>query len=212
VEHRHSSDIHRSTPGALAPARVMLSRSIYTYAAPSAPLASTPQLPCPAGYMRRLRCADHWSAWAAYEWFRAFACVPSHPAILVCPRRVHRLLPPGFHRQDSPSSTPSFRTRHFRLFHFNPLPVDLYCGASWFACSLRPGELLASRGPDRVPHTQPTKAFTSELAVESVALLAVGYNYSGIWVPPLAGLAPAGTFASFAALGVQIIARRLKIR
>jgi hypothetical protein len=76
---------------------------------------------------------------------------------------------------------------------------NTYCGAAWFAFSLRPGELLASRGPDRVHHTQPTKAFTAELAVESVALLAVGYNYSGIWVPPPAGLAPAGTFASFAA-------------
>jgi hypothetical protein len=63
-------------------------------------------------------------------------------------------------------------------------------------------ELLASLGgPDR--HTPATEAFTSELAVESVTLLAVGYNYSGIWVPPPAGLAPAGTFASFAAPGVS---------
>jgi hypothetical protein len=60
--------------------------------------------------------------------------------------------------------------------------VDPYFGASWFAFSLRPGELLASRGPDRVHRTQPTKAFTSELAGESVVLLAVGYHYSGIWV------------------------------
>ena len=46
---------------------------------------------------------------------------------------------------------------------------------------------------------QPTEAFTPELAAESVALLAVGYNYSGAWVLPLAGLPPAGTAASFAA-------------
>jgi hypothetical protein len=96
---------------------------------------------------------------------------------------------------------PFLWARHSRCLHFNPLPVVLYFGASWFALLLWPGELLASRGPDRAHHAQPTKAFTSELAVESVALLAVGYNYSGIWVPPPAGFAPAGTFASFAARG-----------
>lgn len=51
---------------------------------------------------------------------------------------------------------------------------------------------------------QPTEAFTPELAAESVALLAVGYDYSGAWVLPLAGLPPAGTAASFAAReGIQ---------
>src|SRR6516164_11758210 len=36
--------VYRSTPGALAPVRVMLSRSIFTYSAPSAPLAGTSRL------------------------------------------------------------------------------------------------------------------------------------------------------------------------
>src|SRR5271169_5713621 len=44
-------------PGALAPVRVIVSRSIITYSAPSALLADTPQFPRMAGYMRRLRCA-----------------------------------------------------------------------------------------------------------------------------------------------------------
>ena len=47
----------RPTPGALAPVRVIVSRSIITYLAPSALLADTPQFPRLAGYMRRLRCA-----------------------------------------------------------------------------------------------------------------------------------------------------------
>src|SRR5271167_155238 len=47
----------RPTPGALAPVRVIVSRSIITYSAPSALLADTPQFPRRAGYMRRLRCA-----------------------------------------------------------------------------------------------------------------------------------------------------------
>ena len=47
----------RPTPGALAPDRVIVSRSIITYSAPSALLADTAQFPRHAGYMRRLRCA-----------------------------------------------------------------------------------------------------------------------------------------------------------
>jgi hypothetical protein len=57
AKHHHASDCCRSTPGALAPVRVMLSRSINAYPAPSAPLAGTSQLRRPAAYMRCLRCA-----------------------------------------------------------------------------------------------------------------------------------------------------------
>jgi len=56
-KHHHSSDHRRSAPGALAPVRVIVSRSIATYPAPSAPLAGTSQLHRPAAYMRCLRCA-----------------------------------------------------------------------------------------------------------------------------------------------------------
>jgi len=57
VKHHHSTDICRSTPGALAPVRVMLSRSIITYLAPSALLAGTSQFRRTAPYMRCPRCA-----------------------------------------------------------------------------------------------------------------------------------------------------------
>jgi len=56
VEHRRESDPCRSTPGALAPVRVLLSRSILTYSAPSAPLAGTSRLHRPAADTRCLRC------------------------------------------------------------------------------------------------------------------------------------------------------------
>src|SRR6516225_1237053 len=49
----------RSTPGALAPDRVLLSRSIFTYLAPSAPLAGTSRLHRLAAYTRCPRCAFH---------------------------------------------------------------------------------------------------------------------------------------------------------
>ncbi len=49
--------LRRSTPGALAPVRVLLSRSIVTYPAPSAPLAGTARFHCVAAYTPCLRCA-----------------------------------------------------------------------------------------------------------------------------------------------------------
>ena len=91
------------------------------------------------------------------------------------------------------------QARHSQVLHLNPLRVAPNFGASWFAHALQPAELLASRGPDRMHRTQPTKAFTPELAVESVTLLAVGYYYGGAWALPPAGLPPAGTAAIFAA-------------
>src|SRR5262249_46783397 len=49
--------LRRSTPGVLAPVRVMLSRAINAYSTPSAPLAGTAQLHRTATYMCCLRCA-----------------------------------------------------------------------------------------------------------------------------------------------------------
>jgi hypothetical protein len=56
-KHLRASGPPRSTPGALAPVRVILSRSIITYSAPSAPLAGTSRLHRLAAYTRCLRCA-----------------------------------------------------------------------------------------------------------------------------------------------------------
>src|SRR6266851_6726707 len=57
LEHHRASGLCRSTPGALAPVRVILSRSITAYSAPSAPLAGTSRLRRLATYTRCLRCA-----------------------------------------------------------------------------------------------------------------------------------------------------------
>jgi len=57
LEHRHLSSLRCSTPGVLAPVRVILSRSINTYSTPSAPLAGTSRLHRLAAYTRCLRCA-----------------------------------------------------------------------------------------------------------------------------------------------------------
>ena len=57
---RTSTAIQAATPlypGALAPVRVLLSRSIHTYPAPSDPLAGTARFRCSAAYTPCLRCA-----------------------------------------------------------------------------------------------------------------------------------------------------------
>jgi hypothetical protein len=56
-KHLRASGSPRSTPGALAPVRVFLSRSIIAYSAPSAPLAGASRLHRLAAYTRCLRCA-----------------------------------------------------------------------------------------------------------------------------------------------------------
>jgi hypothetical protein len=58
LEHLRANGHCRSTPGALAPVRVILSRSIIAYSAPSAPLAGTSRLHRLAAYTKCLRCAS----------------------------------------------------------------------------------------------------------------------------------------------------------
>ena len=54
--HHRSSGPCRFTPGALAPVRVVVSRSILTYSAPCAPLTGTARLHRRAAYTRCPRC------------------------------------------------------------------------------------------------------------------------------------------------------------
>jgi hypothetical protein len=54
--HHRSSGPSRFAPGALAPVRVIVSRSIFAYSAPCAPLAGTARLRRRAAYTRCLRC------------------------------------------------------------------------------------------------------------------------------------------------------------
>jgi hypothetical protein len=58
LEHLRSNGFCRSTPGALAPVRVILSRSIHAYSAPSAPLVGTSRFHRTAAYTRCPRCAS----------------------------------------------------------------------------------------------------------------------------------------------------------
>ena len=84
----------RPTPGALAPVRVIVSRSIITYSAPSALLADTPQFPRIAAYMPRPRCAGcaglgRPRAVPSFRCHSFSACRPQRP------RRIRRLRAPS---------------------------------------------------------------------------------------------------------------------
>ncbi len=109
-----------STPGALTPVRVIVSRSILAYPAPSAPLRGTSRFPGRAGYTRRLRCAG----------------APRRPQSgselsLHIPSRHVAVCDPGESVGcSSPVPSPttlafahSSRARHSRLPHHHPLPM-----------------------------------------------------------------------------------------
>ena len=119
VKHRHSSDLCRSAPGALAPVRVVVSRSIITYSAPSAPLAGTPRLRLCGLYAVPTLCG---SAPATREWFRAFACCSFLSCRPLGPRGVHGRL-----SSSPPAAALAFAiggtARHSQHLH-HPLQVE----------------------------------------------------------------------------------------
>ena len=126
--------------------------------------------------------------------------MPSQHVALHAPGESADCAHPVLRRWDSPSSI-ALWTRHSQCptlirFRWNPLS-----GSPDSLIRYNLLRLLASLGgPDQAFYSaQPTEAFTSELSAESVALLAVGYIYGGIWAPPPTGLSPVGTAASFAA-------------
>jgi hypothetical protein len=177
VKHRHSSDTGRSTPGALAPVRVIVSRSIATYPAPSAPLAGTSQLHRPAAYMRCLRCAG----------------APRRPASgsalsLAIPSQHVALTVPG---EPVAAYTQFLRDERLpspRELNGSALPKSTFSGLA-DSLSLQPAELLASL----------SEAFTSGLSSVRSPSPPPDMTTVSTGQSPLAGLSPAGMAASVAA-------------
>ena len=186
---------YRSTPGALAPDRVMLSRSILAYTAPSAPLAGTSRLRRRAAYTQCLRCA---AASATHERFRAFVDYSFSACRPLRPREVHRLLVPSSFADDA-------GLRPLRTVSALPKsPHSVSRGGIHFGAYVRFALATTCRvvrppdGADQVV-TQPTGTFTSGLSAgwspappPDIATVATGR------VPP-AGLSPARTSTSLAA-------------
>src|SRR3954462_11208332 len=182
-----------SAPGALARVRVMLSRSVRAYPAPSAPPAGPSRLHRRAAYTRCLRCAGAPRRPASGSGLsRPFR--PDMPSSLT-PGSSHiacvqlRDADAAFaeiraarHSQDS--RNPFHAGPGFRGFTGSPL--------------LRPVRLLAPLdGSDRV--SPATGGFYIQASDGSVTLPVAGYDYNSHWTPLLAGLSPAGMAASLAA-------------
>jgi hypothetical protein len=114
----------RSTPGVLAPVRVMLSRSIFTSSTPSAPLAGTSRLHGTAAYTRRLRCTG--APRRPTSGSELSLSVPSRHVILRDPGKSAGCLYPV----PSPATlifTHGERARHFQKRPFRGISARISC-------------------------------------------------------------------------------------
>ena len=170
-----ASGLGRSTPGALAPVWVLLSRSILTYSAPSAPLAGASRFHRWAAYTRCLRCASPPRRPASGSVLSL--CVPSRHAVL-CDRGefigcscsvpspttlAFAVSPTGSALPSLPSSASDGRV------NFAASPVRCCYGLS--SCLPPGGSDRACRPAD--------EGFYSRAFGGSVTLPVVGYNYGG---------------------------------
>jgi hypothetical protein len=138
------------------------------------------------------------SAEATREWFRAFAAC----SFLTC----RPLRPRGVRTSHCPISRCRHGLRHGLIGSTLPKPPAIRFargsnfGAYWFAfaTACQSARLPLSDQTRTAPGAP--EAFTSRLSDGSVTLPAAGYDYDIDWTPMSAGLAPAGTAASFAAL------------
>src|SRR6516225_9705849 len=181
------------TPGALARVRVILSRSVITYSAPSVPLAGTARFHRTAAYTRCLRCAGAPRRPASGSGLSL--SIPSWHAILYRPRGLrHRQFQTAMSTWPSPRDhrlgIPDLPAIRFtRGNHFVAYTVRTFATACQFA---------------RPPCTDPTSFpavgdFYYQASNGSVALPVAGYNYNSDWTPLLVGLTPTGMAASLAA-------------
>jgi hypothetical protein len=152
---------YRSTPGVLAPVRVLLSRSFIAYSTPSAPLAGTSRLRCLATYTPCPRCAfpprRPTSGSALSLSILCSTCRPLRP------REVRWLLAPSSFTTDAglrpiqiDSALPSYPANPFHAGHsFSRLHSS--------SLALRPVDLLARLTDLTRLFAQPTGTFTSGL-------------------------------------------------
>src|SRR5208282_127479 len=136
--HLRASGPCRFTPGALAPVRVIVSRSIITYSAPSAPLASTSRLRRRAVYTQCLRCAHNGLSdqrvVPGFRWLTVSACRPPGRSSVASIQSVHR------------RHWPSTSLEGLGASHAPHPPLSwgsLISGLHYGSLSLRPADLLA---------------------------------------------------------------------
>ncbi len=195
-EHLRSSGICRSTPGALAPVRVLLSRSINAYSAPSDPLVGTSRLRRVAAYTRCLRCAS--SSRRPTSGSVLSLCIPARHAALYdrgesigCSCSVPSPMTRAFAKSQV--------ARHSRVSR-HPLQTGECFRGFTGSLLLRPVELLALPADPTEQAARPTRTFTPELSTDRSPFPSSGMTTVATERVPPAGLSPAGTPTSIAAL------------
>jgi hypothetical protein len=185
AKHHHASDFCRPTPGALAPVRVILSRSINAYPAASAPLAGTSQLRRPAAYMRCLRCAGAPRRPAS----GSALSLPFFPS-------MSPSMSPGRLSLRTPSSFAISTGLRREVPTARPLPMSTISRHTG-SLSLQPAELLASlseaftsglstvRSPSPPPDITTVSTGQSPPAGLSPARMAAKRRCTASWVPTL---------------------------
>jgi hypothetical protein len=170
--------LRRSTPGALAPDRVLLSRSIITYPAPSAPLAGTARFPCLAAYTPCLRCtfpprrpttgsvlslrllSQHVALYDSGESSGCIHPVPSPPTLV--------FVSSAQTRHSHPSRKSASRGGHISKLHYGSL-------------ALRPADLFTLL-TDRTRLHPAREDFYYRAFDGLVTRSVAGYRYGGNWV------------------------------
>ena len=192
LEHLRSSGRCRSTPGALAPDRVVLSRSILTYGPIRPTRRHIPISPLSGLYEMPSLCTLRLGDLRVVPRFRCpsfLTCRPLRPRgdrnRLVPDLRFRHRPSPCYERLGSPDN-PAIRFTQGRLF-----------GASWFAfaAACQVARPLCRSDQSSSGH----RDFYLQASDESVTLLAAGYNYDSHWTVLSKGLSPFGMTASVAA-------------
>ena len=203
-EHRRSSGVCHSAPGALAPVRVLLSQSITAYSAPSAPLVGTSRLHRLAAYTRCLRCASPPRRPASGSVLSLR--VPSRHAVLSdrgesigCSCPVPSPMPLAFAQSQG--------ARHSRVSR-HPLQTGECFRGFTGSLLLRPVELFALLADPTERLARPTRTFTPELSTDQSPFPSSGMATVATERVPPAGLSPAGTSTSIAALTLSFTTPR----
>jgi hypothetical protein len=167
-----------SAPGVLAPDWVMLSRSIFTYPTPSAPLAGAPRLRHSVTYTRCLRCAG--APRRPTRGSELSLTIPSWHAALTDPGEFeHRICPINRCRYEPSPRSERLGTleypaiRFTRGTYFEAYPVRLRYGLPGCSpsCTDQTGDFPAYEG------------FYSPAFHGLVTLPVAEYHYDSHWTP-----------------------------
>ncbi len=168
-----ASGLGRSTPGALAPVWVLLSRSILTYSAPSAPLAGASRFHRWAAYTRCLHCASPPRRPASGSVLSL--CVPSRPAVL-CDRGEFIGCSCSVPSPTTLAFAVSPPARHSRVYRHPLRTGESISRLPRVRCCYGLSSCLPPGGSDRA--CRPADGdFYSRAFGGSVTLPVVGYNY-----------------------------------